>query len=229
MLGEDPHPPMSKQTSCRIESRNLVRLALASALLVEPVAGQTKHTAQPEIPGVIRAGTAVHLVKSGFHGLEGPVSAPDGGLYFSAIEESRIYKLHPPGIISVWRENTNGTNGLYRLADGRLLCAEGLGRRIISIGRDGTVTVLANAYKDRKLRQPNDLVPDRQGGVYFTDPAPRPAPDVAPKEKGDLFYIRSNGELVLLDDQIARPNGLTLSLDGKTLFVDDTEGRLVYR
>jgi gluconolactonase len=33
---------------------------------------------------------------------------------------------------------------------------------------------------------------------------------------------------VLLDHEIQRPNGLTLSLDGKTLFVDDTEGENVY-
>jgi gluconolactonase len=58
--------------------------------------------------------------------------------------------------------------------------------------------------------------------------APRPAPDVAPREKGNLYYVRSNGELVLLDNHITRPNGLTLSLDGKTLFVDDTEGTYLY-
>jgi len=34
--------------------------------------------------------------------------------------------------------------------------------------------------------------------------------------------------LLLIDNQIARPNGLTLSLDEKTLYVDDTEGEYVY-
>ena len=33
---------------------------------------------------------------------------------------------------------------------------------------------------------------------------------------------------MLIDGGIARPNGITLSRDGKTLYVDDTEGEYVY-
>jgi hypothetical protein len=55
--------------------------------------GQNAKFVQPEIRGVIRAGTEIRLVKDGFHGLEGPVPAPDGGLYFSAINENRIYRM----------------------------------------------------------------------------------------------------------------------------------------
>ena len=78
------------------------------------------------------------------------------------------------------------------------------------------------------MRQPNDLIADRKGGIYFTDPAPRPAPDVAPEVPGNVHYIRPNGAVLLIDDQIARPNGITLSLDEGTLYVDDTEGEYVY-
>jgi sugar lactone lactonase YvrE len=107
-------------------------------------------------------------------------------LYFTDIEGNKIYKVDPASHVSVWRENTNRTNGLYLLPDGRLLCAEGNG------------------------------------------PAPRPAPDVAPKEPGNVHYIRPGGRVLLIDDQIARPNGITLSLDGKTLYVDDTEGEYIW-
>jgi gluconolactonase len=34
--------------------------------------------------------------------------------------------------------------------------------------------------------------------------------------------------VLLLDDQIRRPNGITLSIDEKTLYVDNTEGDQVY-
>jgi gluconolactonase len=187
-------------------------------------------TIQPQaaIPGVVVAGTKPQLIKDGFHGLEGPVPTPEGGLYFSDVNEDRIYRLDRDGKIDVWRENTNGTNGLYLLGDGRLLCAEGNGPRIISIAPDGTVTALATGYAGKKLRQPNDLIADRKGGIYFTDPAPRPAPDMAPKEPGNVYYIRPSGAVLLIDDQIARPNGITLSLDERTLYVDDTEGEYVY-
>lgn len=189
---------------------------------------QTTQPPQPEIPGVIRAGTRPQLVKDGFRGLEGPVPTPDGGLYFTALDENRIYKLDRDGKIAVWRENTNRTNGLYLLPDGRLLGAEGNGPRIIAIAPGGALTALATGYGGKPLRGPNDLIPDRKGGIYFTDPGPRPAPDVAPKEPGSVYYIRPGGEVLLIDNQIARPNGITLSLDGKTLYVDDTEGEYVY-
>lgn len=183
---------------------------------------------QLEIRGVIRAGARPQLVRGGFKGLEGPAPTPDGGLYFTDLEENRIYKLDPDGKISVWREKTNRTNGLYLLKDGRLLGAEGNGPRILAIAPGGTVTPLAAGYGGKSLRQPNDLIADRNGGIYFTDPAPRPAPNVAPKETGNVHYIRPNGDVLLLDDHITRPNGVTLSLDEKTLYVDDTEGEFVY-
>ncbi len=203
-------------------------LAVASLLCFRIVSAQSARAVPVKIPGVISEATKVVLVRSGFRGLEGPVSARDGGLYFSAIEENRIYQLDSKGAISVWRENTRGTNGLYVLEDGHMLCAEGAGRRIVSIEFNGRTKVLASGYGGGGLRQPNDLIPDRKRGIYFTDPAPRPAPDVAPKEKGNVLYLRANGDVVLLDSQIARPNGLTLSLDARTLFVDDTEGEYIY-
>lgn len=178
---------------------------------------------RPGIRGVVEAGVEPRLIRDGFRGLEGPMPTPDGGLYFTDVGENRIYKLDRDGKIAVWREKTNRTNGLYQLKDGRLLCAEGGGRRIISIAPDGTVTALA-----ANLRQPNDLIADRKGGIYFTDPAPRPAPDVAPKEPGNVYYLRPGGVTALIDNQIARPNGITLSLDEKTLYVGDTEGEYVY-
>lgn len=189
---------------------------------------QTPQPPQPEIPGVIRAGARPQLVQDGFRGAEGPMPTPDGGLYFTALDENRIYKMDRDGKIAVWRENTNRTNGLYLLSDGRLLGAEGNGPRIIAIAPGGALTALATAYGGKPLRGPNDLIPDRKGGIYFTDPGPRPAPDVAPKESGSVYYIRPGGEVLLVDNQIARPNGITLSLDGKTLYVDDTEGEYVY-
>jgi gluconolactonase len=205
----------------------ILRIAVALRFFLAFGEAQTI-PAQPAIRGVIAAGAKAQLIKDGYHGLEGPVPTPEGGLYFSDLTENRIYKLDRNGSIKVWREHTKGANGLYLLRDGQLLCAEGNGQRIISIVSDGTVTALATGYNGKKLRQPNDLIVDRKGGIYFTDPAPRPAPEVAPEMPGNVHYIRPNGAVLLIDDQIARPNGITLSLDERTLYVDDTEGEYVY-
>ena len=189
---------------------------------------QNPSSGRSGVASVLAPGTSVELVRGGFQGLEGPVATLDGGLYFSDIPANRTYKLDTNGTISVWRENTKGTNGLFLLKDGRLLGAESTGPRIIAVMPDGRVTPLATQLGGKPFRSPNDLIPDRKGGIYFTDPAPRPAPDVAPKEPGNVHYVRPDGEVLLLDDQIQRPNGITLGLDERTLYVDDTEGEYVY-
>jgi hypothetical protein len=129
----------------------------------------------------------VEEVRGGFKGLEGPVAAPDGGLFFSDIPANITYKLEPNGTIAVWRENTNGANGLFLARDGRLLAAEGAGRRIVAVTPDKRAMPLATAFNGQPLRGPNDVIADSRGGIYFTDPAPRPAPDVAPKEPGNAL------------------------------------------
>jgi gluconolactonase len=202
--------------------------ALTGALLLTAVAVAQSPPPQAAIPGVIAANARVEMIRGGYKGLEGPVATQDGGLYFSDIPANRIYKLDARGAISLWRENTNGTNGLFLAKDGRLLAAESGAGRVVAVSTDGRVTPLATQVNGSKLRSPNDLIADSKGGVYFTDPAPRPAPNVAPKEPGNLHYVRPNGEVLLLDAQIRRPNGLTLSLDEKTLYVGDTEAEYVY-
>jgi gluconolactonase len=183
---------------------------------------------QAEIRGVIEEGAPLQVFVGGFQGLEGPVGAPDGSLYFSDIPANRTYRIDSKGTMSIWRENTNGANGLFVGKDGRLLVAESGGRRIVAVSAEGLVTALTTEFNGQPLRSPNDLIADAKGGIYFTDPAPRPAPNVAPKDPGNVYYRRANGEVVLLDAQIRRPNGVTLSLDEKTLYVDDTEGEFVY-
>jgi gluconolactonase len=203
-----------------------VAVALVSSTVV--LGTQESRGSQAAIRGVIAAGAQVQEVRGGFNGLEGPVAAPDGGLFFSDIPASITYKLEPNGAINVWRENTGGANGLFLARDGRLLAAEGMGRRVVAVTPDKRVTALATQFNGQPLRAPNDVIGDSRGGVYFTDPAPRPAPDVAPKETGNVHYLTPKGDVLLLDGQIRRPNGLTLSLDEKTLYVGDTEGEFLY-
>jgi len=44
------------------------------------------------IAGVVAPGTTVELVKEGFQFTEGPVGTPDGGLYFTDIPASIMYR-----------------------------------------------------------------------------------------------------------------------------------------
>src|SRR5215471_17622312 len=73
---------------------------------------------------------------------------------------------------------------------------------------------------------PNDLILDAKGGMYFSDPGPRP---VVPGRTAYVYYLPPGAKQpIVIDDKIARPNGLTLTRDGKTLIVDDTLNPTVY-
>jgi len=178
------------------------------------------------IPGVLAPGAAPELVQEGFVFTEGPVGTADGGLYFSDIRVSKIFYLDPGGKISMARENTNGANGLALTRDGELLFAEGDGKRITKRNKDGTITTVTEGPPGAPLLAPNDLLVDSKGGIYFTDPGPRP---VVPGRPTYVYYLPSGARVpILLDGSIARPNGLTLTGDGKTLIVDDTLNPTVF-
>jgi gluconolactonase len=184
--------------------------------------------AQPSdaIPGVLGPGAKTELVQEGFVFTEGPVGTADGGLYFSDIRASKVFYLDPAGKISAVRENTNGANGIALTGNGELLFAEGDGKRISKRDKDGSITTVTEGPTGVPLLAPNDLLVDAKGGIYFTDPGPRP---VVPGRPTYVYYLPSGArQPVLLDGTIARPNGLTLTVDGKTLIVDDTLNPTVF-
>jgi gluconolactonase len=197
-------------------------IAVIIAALALPVAAQMP----TGIPGVLAGGVAPELVQEGFVFTEGPVGTADGGLYFSDIRVGKTYFLDPGGKISVARENTNGANGLALTRDGELLFAEGDGKRITKRNRDGTIAVLTEGPPGAPLLAPNDLIVDAKGGIYFTDPGPRP---VVPGRPTYVYYLPAGAKTpILVDGAVPRPNGLTLTNDGKTLIVDDTLNPTVF-
>jgi gluconolactonase len=184
--------------------------------------------AQPlrSLTGVLAPGVAPELVQEGYVFTEGPVGTADGGLYFSDIRVNKTYFLDPGGKISVARENTNGANGLALTREGELLFAEGDGKRITRRNRDGSVAVVTEGPPGAPLLAPNDLIVDAKGGIYFTDPGPRP---VVPGRPTYVYYLPAGAKTpILIDGAVPRPNGLTLTNDGRTLIVDDTLNPTVF-
>jgi gluconolactonase len=184
---------------------------------------------QPEggIADVVAPGVEARLVKEGYMFTEGPLGTADGGLLFTDLRTAnRIYRLDANGKISVVLENSNNANGLAFTKSGDLLAAEGGGKRISRIAPDGRVTEVSRGDGERPLMSPNDLIVDAKDGIYFTDPGPRP---VVPGRKAYVYYLPPGAsKAIAQDDAIIRPNGLTITLDGKTLIVADTVGDTLY-
>ena len=177
------------------------------------------------IKSVIAANARPELVQEKFTFTEGPVGTADGGLYFSDIMGSdKTYRLDPSGKITLYRSGTNNMNGLALMRDGSLIGAET--KRISKVVTGASVRTLTEGIAGMGLMAPNDLIADSKGGVYFTDPGPRP---IVPGRKAYVYYLPPGASQPrTLDDSVTRPNGLTLTNDSKTLIVDDTVGDTVF-
>lgn len=201
-----------------------------STLLLVTMAAQAQEVT-PAIKGVVAAGTRIEFIKEGFNGTEGPVALPDGTLIFTETAANRITRIAADGSTSSWLENSNGANGLGFNKQGELISVLTTGK--IGIGvlyPQDKARVLVDNFQGKKFGRPNDLVVDKRGGVYFTDPGPNvPAGQAAPADAlpPSVYYLNPKGELHLLDNTVPRPNGIQLSRDEKTLYVNNSYGEYV--
>ncbi len=173
------------------------------------------------------SGIKVEKVAEGFGFTEGPVWVRDGYLLFSDIPNNKILKYTPGKGVEVYREGSNRANGNATDAEGRLYTCEGETRRITRTDRKGAVVTLADKWEGKRFNSPNDIAVRKDGHVFFTDPSFGSTADTRELDFYGLFHITPKGEVELAAKYKTRPNGVTFSPDGKTLYVDNTDDRTV--
>ncbi len=163
--------------------------------------------------------------------VEGPVYFGDGRfVLFSDIPNDRMMKYdETSGETSVFRSPARNSNGNTRDRQGRLVTCEHGGRRVTRTEYDGRITVLADAYKGKRLNSPNDVVVSSDGAVWFTDPTygidGEYEGDAAPSEIGGSHVYRidpASGEVAIVADDFVKPNGIAFSPDESLLYIVDT-------
>ncbi len=170
------------------------------------------------------------MIKSGFQGTEGPIGMPDGTLIFTETQANRITRIAADGTTSTFLENTNGSNGLAFDAKGRLISVQTTPgqTKIGVIYPKGAEAVLSDNFDGKGYGRPNDLVVSTRGGIYFTEPGPNVTPGAPPPATPPLppavYFIPPGGKAMKVADGIERPNGIMLSRDEKTLYVNNTNG-----
>ncbi|MBI2187578.1 MAG: SMP-30/gluconolactonase/LRE family protein [Acidobacteria bacterium] len=209
-----------KKTAALFLVTSLLAAASVSTQGPPPIVKSPPNTIAPDIPGVVAGGTPVQLIRDLFQSTEGPIAMPDGSLLFTEQDagDGRLVRIDKDGNVSTFLDNTNRTIGLAYDAQGRLI---GTQSRIPRVGVLHPVRMtLAEEFEGVPLVFPNDLVVDRKGGIYFTDQLQtrfRPVP--AGRTKPLVFYIRpGDGKLVKVSEEVANPNGITLSPDEKVLY-----------
>jgi gluconolactonase len=201
----------------------------------------------PELDGLVAPDARLERVAGGFDFTEGPVWMHGAGLLFSSPNTNAIYRLDPDaGSVTVFRSKSGyrgtdigryeqpGSNGLTFDPDGRLIACQHGNRRVIRVNPHGDVSVIADSYEGRRLNSPNDVVCRSDGSVWFTDP-PFGLPDVFDDPAKELefsgVFRARDGELTLVTDELAGPNGIAFSPDERWLYVGnwDPERKVVMR
>jgi gluconolactonase len=212
------HPTVGRSRIVRIIAIVLCALFTTSAYAQRgrqagPPPPPATDTVAPAIPGVVAAGTKVSVIKEGFEGTEGPIALPDGSVIFTETAASRITKIDKDNNVSTFLENSNGSNGLAFDSKGRLISVQTTPgqTRVGVIYPKGSEALLADGFEGR----PNDLVVNKLGGIYFTVPG-----GTTPL----VYYVAPGGKAVKAAEGITNPNGIQLSRDEKTLYINDTRG-----
>jgi gluconolactonase len=194
--------------------RHLVPI-IALAMFALPItAGEEK------IAGIGPVGKVTKL-HSKFQFTEGPAPDGKGNLYFSDIPAKKIYKVDAEGKLSVFAEDTNRANGLKFNSKGELVACE-MGGQVVAYDIESKKKrVVADKFDGNGFNAPNDLVIDKQDGIYFTDPS-FGAANPRPQKKLGVYYVDPKGMVTRLIDDLQNPNGILLSPDEKTLYVIPT-------
>jgi len=195
-----------------------VTVGWSQTAVTSAASGKTEESKSATSKQLIAPTSAVVKIRGDFAFTEGPAWDSKKRLYFTDIPNSTIHVLGHDGKIGVFTDQSNHTNGLLVAADGRLLACEMDGQVVAYDTATGNKTVLASEYNGQRFNAPNDLVIDRQGGIYFTDPLFR-APKPLPQTVQAVYYIATSGVVTRVSGDLAAPNGIGLSPDGKTLYV----------
>jgi gluconolactonase len=170
---------------------------------------------------------AVDQLATGLRWGEGPVWFGDGRyLLVSDIPNDRILRWdEETGAVSIFRAPSNKANGNTRDRQGRLVTCEHFGRRVTRTEYDGSITVLASHYKDKRLNSPNDVVVTSDGAIWFTDPvfgllSHYEGATAEPELPQNVYRIDpASGEVQAVAEDIRGPNGLCFSPDERTFYL----------
>ena len=178
---------------------------------------------------------------------EGPLWLPNmNSLIFTQVQLNKTYKWNEEEGLSVFMDPSGytgivpaepdgilGSNGMALNKDGELILAQHGDRRLAKLVGWNTENpifeTLAGKFNEKLFNSPNDLTIAKNGDIYFTDPPygfgleKLLTSDLKEQPHNGVYKLSTTGEISLLVDDITLPNGIALSPDNKTLYVNNSD------
>lgn len=155
-------------------------------------------------------------------GVEGPAGTKNGMIYaVNFAKQGTIGQVTPSGEASIFIELPEGSiaNGIRFDTDGNMLIADYTGHNILKVEMSSLkLSVLAH---EPQMSQPNDIAIDDENRLYASDPDWKAG-------TGRIWRIDPDGKVTLLLDRLGTTNGIEVSPNGKTLYVNESVQRKVW-
>lgn len=152
-------------------------------------------------------------------GIEGPACDAAGNIFaVSYRDRSNIGRVTPAGKaeLFVTLPNNSAGNGIRFDSQGKMFVADYVHHNVLKIDpATREVTVLA---QHDGMNQPNDLAIDANGVLYASDPN-------WGDNTGQLWRIDPSGKVTRLATDMGTTNGVEVSPDGRTLYVNESVQR----
>jgi len=155
-------------------------------------------------------------------GIEGPACDAQGNIYaVNFARQETIGKVTPDGKATLYVELPAKSvgNGIRFSPDGIMFVADYAGHNILRID-PATRAVTVFAHSD-EMSQPNDLAIASDGTLYASDPNWNDG-------RGQVWRIDKDGSVKRVADKMGTANGIEVSPDGKTLYVNESAQRNVW-
>jgi sugar lactone lactonase YvrE len=148
----------------------------------------------------------------------------DGQLWMVNVLTGQILRLEGDKAVPVG-DKYQMPNGAKFHKDGRLFVADSQGELYTFNPSTGERVFLLNKYNYEHFRGLNDLIFDDDGGLYFTDP---PGSHVT-NAIGRVYYLPpgKDAKLQVFQNNIAFPNGVALSADGKRVYIAEFDTKRI--
>jgi gluconolactonase len=174
---------------------------------------------------VIAPGATLQKLAGDFKFTEGPTCDKYGNVFFVDQDNNRIMEWSADGKLSTFMQPSGYANGMYFDAKGNLIACCDEHNQLWSIAPDKTVTVLVTNYQGKYLNGPNDVWIAPNGAMFITDPFYKRTwwdHTTMALTNQEVFYLSPDRKkLVMVTDDLKKPNGITGTPDGKNLIVSD--------